>query len=177
MSERSQTHATFVLERYYPVPVERVRDAFANPEMKRQSFGSGDFVERERREDFRVGGVAIHDATHGKGSPLSQFRATYTDITPYERIIYTYDMWLDGVHASTSITTIVLEPSEDGDSSGTRLTFTEQGVHLDGVHSPGPQGGHCRSARRDRCVARRRSTRWRRFEPSSLRSLHQDCTE
>ena len=24
MSERSQTHATFVLERYYPVPVERV---------------------------------------------------------------------------------------------------------------------------------------------------------
>ena len=32
-------------------------------------------------------------------------RATYTDTTPYERIIYTYDMWLDGVHASTSITT------------------------------------------------------------------------
>jgi hypothetical protein len=54
-------------------------------------------------------------------------------------IIYTYDMWLDGVHASTCITTIVLEPSEDGDSSGTRLTFTEQGVHLDGVHGPGPQ--------------------------------------
>jgi hypothetical protein len=48
-------------------------------------------------------------------------------------------MWLDGVHASTSITTIVLEPSEDGDSSGTRLTFTEQGVHLDGVHGQGPQ--------------------------------------
>ena len=59
MSERSQTHATFVLERYYPVPVERVWDAFADPEMKRQWFGSGDFVERERREDFRVGGVAI----------------------------------------------------------------------------------------------------------------------
>ena len=42
MSERSQTHATFVLERYYPVPVERVWDAFADPEMKRQWFGSGD---------------------------------------------------------------------------------------------------------------------------------------
>ena len=45
-------------------------------------------------------------------------------------------MWLDGVHASTSITTIVLEPSEDGDGPGTRLTFTEQGVHVDGVHGP-----------------------------------------
>ncbi len=70
---------------------------------------------------------------------MSQFRATYTDITPYARIIYTYDMWLDGVHASTSITTIVLEPSKDRNGSGTRLTFTEQGVHLDGVHGPGPQ--------------------------------------
>jgi uncharacterized protein YndB with AHSA1/START domain len=39
------------------------------------------------------------------------------------------------VHASTSITTIVFEPTDDG---GTRLTFTEQGVHLDGVHGPGP---------------------------------------
>ena len=78
MSERTQTHATFVLERYYPVPVDRVWDAFADPEMKRQWFGSGDFVEQERREDFRVGGVAIHDARHGKGGPLSQFRATYS---------------------------------------------------------------------------------------------------
>jgi uncharacterized protein YndB with AHSA1/START domain len=32
MSERTQTHATFVLERYYPVPVDRVWDAFADPE-------------------------------------------------------------------------------------------------------------------------------------------------
>jgi uncharacterized protein YndB with AHSA1/START domain len=138
MSERSQTHATFVLERNYPVPVERVWDAFADPEMKRQWFGSAEFVEVERREDFRVGGVAIHDGRR-KGGPLSQFRAIYTDITPNERIIYTYDMWLDGVHASTSITTIVFEPSKDGDGPGTRLTFTEQGVHLDGVHGPGPQ--------------------------------------
>ena len=46
MSERTQTHATFVLERYYPVPVDRVWDAFADPEMKRQWFGSGDFVEQ-----------------------------------------------------------------------------------------------------------------------------------
>ena len=80
MNERSQTHATFVLERYYPVPVERVWDAFADLEMKRQWFGTGDFVEQERREDFRVGGVAIHEAIHRKGGPLSQLRATYTDM-------------------------------------------------------------------------------------------------
>ena len=53
---------------------------------------------------------------------------------------------LDGVHASTSITTIVFEPSEDEGHSGTRLTFTEQGVHLDGVHGPGPQAAAGREA-------------------------------
>ena len=44
-------------------------------------------------------------------------------------------MWLDGMHDSTSITTIVFEPTD----GGTRLTYTEQGVHLDVVHGPGPE--------------------------------------
>lgn len=135
MTDRTQTHATFVLEREYPVPLERVWAAFADPEIKRKWFGSDGFVDTERSEDFRVGGVAIADGYPSGGGPLSQFRATYTDITPNERIVYTYDMWLDGVHASTSITTIVFEPI----GGGTRLTFTEQGVHLDGVHGPGPE--------------------------------------
>jgi uncharacterized protein YndB with AHSA1/START domain len=136
MSDRTQTHATFVLEREYPVPVDRVWAAFADPETKRKWFGSDDFVYVERSDDFRIGGVMIDDGRQGEDGPLSQFRATYTDIAPNERIVYTYDMWLDGVHASTSISTIVIEPAPDG--AGTRLTFTEQGVHLDGVHGPGP---------------------------------------
>ena len=37
----------------------------------------------------------------------------------------------DGRHISTSVTTIVVEP----DDTGTRLTYTEQGVHLDGPDS------------------------------------------
>jgi uncharacterized protein YndB with AHSA1/START domain len=131
----TQTHATFVLEREYPAPVEAVWQAFADPEVKAQWFGSDDFVDVERTDDFRVGGVSTDDGRHGVDGPLSQFRATYTDIVEHQRLIYSYDMWLDGVHASTSITTIVFEPTDDG---GTRLTFTEQGVHLDGVHGPGP---------------------------------------
>ncbi len=146
MTTRSRTHATFVLERFYPVPLDRVWEAFADPEIKRQWFGSPEFIEEARREDFRVGGTAIHDGRRHTTGPLSQFRATYTDIVPHQRIVYTYDMWLDGVHASTSITTIVLEPSEDEAHSGTRLTFTEQGVHLDGVHGPGPEAAAGREA-------------------------------
>jgi uncharacterized protein YndB with AHSA1/START domain len=146
MSDRTQTHATFVLEREYPVPLDRVWAAFADFEIKRKWFGSEDFDYLERSDDFRVGGVMIDNAHLGKGGPLSQYRATYTDITPNQRIVYSYDMWLDGVHASTSISTIVFEPTDDGAGPGTRLTFTEQGVHLDGVHGPGPDAAAGREA-------------------------------
>jgi hypothetical protein len=44
-------------------------------------------------------------------------------------MVFAYDMWVDDRHISTSLTTIAVEP--DGD--GTRLTYTEQGVHLDGL--------------------------------------------
>lgn len=135
MTQRTQTHATFVLEREYPVPVERVWEAFADADVRDKWFGSDEFVYVDQAHDFRVGGVSTDDGHHGEGGPLSRFRATYTDIVPNERIVYSYDMWLDDAHASTSITTIVLEPV----GNGTRLTFAEQGVHLDGVHGPGPE--------------------------------------
>lgn len=146
MTERTQTHATFVLEREYAVPLDRVWGALTKPEMKRQWFGSDDFVYVDRADDFRVGGIWTDDGHHREGGPLSRFRATYTDIAPNERIIYTYDMWLDEAHASTSITTIVLAPIVAGDTQRTRLTFTEQGVHLDGVHGPGPDAAAGREA-------------------------------
>lgn len=130
----TQTHATFTLERTYDQPVARVWSAFADAEIKKQWFGSSEFSDVEFAEDFRIGGTAINNGRRAD-SPLSEFRATYTDIVEHERIVYAYDMWLGGAHASTSITTITLEPAD----GGTLLTFTEQGVHLDGVHGPGPE--------------------------------------
>jgi hypothetical protein len=44
-------------------------------------------------------------------------------------VVFAYDMWVDDRHISTSLTTIVVEP----DADGTLLTYTEQGVHLDGL--------------------------------------------
>ncbi len=128
---RTQTHATFVIERDYAAPIDRVWAAFADKDVKEQWFGGGDFQDVESSEDFRIGGIAINNGASDGGR--SEFRATYTDIVDRERIVYTYDMWLDGAHASTSITTVVFEPTAEG----THLTFTEQGVHLDGVHGPG----------------------------------------
>jgi uncharacterized protein YndB with AHSA1/START domain len=133
-TEHTETHATFVIERNYEAPLGAVWAAFADPDIKRQWFGNPNFIEYDATEDFRVGGVAANSGRWVDG-PQSEFRATYTDIIDQERIVYTYDMWLDGSHASTSLTTIIFEPAD----AGTRLTFTEQGVHLDGVHGPGPE--------------------------------------
>ena len=47
------------------------------------------------------------------------------------RIVYAYDMHLEGTRISVSLGTVELEPEGDG----TRLTYTEQGAYLDGLDS------------------------------------------
>jgi uncharacterized protein YndB with AHSA1/START domain len=135
MTGRSQTHHDFTLERTFPVPLEAVWAAFADQEAKRLWFAAETegLSMTAYDEDFRVGGHGMNEGSF-HGGPSHRFRSTYTDIVEHERIIYTYDMWLDDTHISTSITTIVFEPAE----GGTRLTLTEQGVHLDG-HDSGEQ--------------------------------------
>ena len=127
--QHSQTHATFVLERTFPVAVEAVWHALSDNAARDQWFGAGSaFDTREKSHDFRVGGLAVEDG-QWHGGPTSRFSSTYTDIVEHKRIVFTYDMWVDGRHMSTSLTTIVLEPA----GKQTRLTYTEQGVHLDGL--------------------------------------------
>jgi len=132
VTERSQIHATFVIERSYPVPVEAVWHALSDNDVRDQWFGAGDaFDVQEKSHEFRVGGHGIEQG-QWHGGPRSRFTSTYTDIVDLQRVVFTYDMWVEERHMSTSLTTIVLEP--DGDH--TRLTYTEQGVHLDGLDSP-----------------------------------------
>jgi uncharacterized protein YndB with AHSA1/START domain len=130
-TERSQTHATFVIERTFPVPVAQVWHALSDNDARDQWFGGGSaFDTKDKSHDFRVGGHGIEDG-QWHGGPRSRFESTYTDIVDQHRIVFTYDMWVDDQHMSTSLTTIAVEP----DGAGTRLTYTEQGVHFDGLDS------------------------------------------
>jgi uncharacterized protein YndB with AHSA1/START domain len=129
ITERSQAHATFAIERDYPVPVEAVWRALSEEEARAHWFGGGDaFAIEERSHEFRIGGHGIEDG-QWHGGPRSRFVSTYTDIVDNQRMVFTYDMWVDGQHMSTSLTTIALEPAGDG----THLNYTEQGVHFDGL--------------------------------------------
>jgi uncharacterized protein YndB with AHSA1/START domain len=130
-TENSQAHATFVVERRYDASVGQVWEALSDNDARDQWFSGGDaFTATEKSHDFRVGG---HGTEEGQwhGGPTSKFLSTYTDIVEHQRIVFTYDMWVDDAHLSTSLTTMALEP----DGAATRLTYTEQGVHYDGLDS------------------------------------------
>jgi uncharacterized protein YndB with AHSA1/START domain len=125
--ERRLARSGFTLTRDYPVPVERVWDAFAVEAQKNAWFGGGDAWESgEWAFDFRVGGRDVAEGTFHDG-PTSRYVATYTDIVEHVRIVTTYDMWLDGEHMSTSVASLEFEPVADG----TRFTHVEHGVFFD----------------------------------------------
>src|ERR1700734_4434748 len=133
MTERSALHDTFVIERAYPVPASRVFGAFANKEAKDTWGDTGDLSEpgadaAESAFDFRVG----EHERFGFGYQGISYRydARYNEIPPGQRIIYSYEMYADGVRISVSVATIEFAPAADG--TGTRLTWTEQGAFLDG---------------------------------------------
>ena len=85
--ERSQTHATFVLERSYPVPVSAVWHALSDNDARDQWFGGGaEFDAHEKSHEFRVGGHAVEEG-QWHGGPRSRFHSAYTDIVDQQRIV------------------------------------------------------------------------------------------
>jgi uncharacterized protein YndB with AHSA1/START domain len=132
--ERRLARAGFTLQRDYPVPRERVWNAFADENQKRGWWGAVDsIVPGEWAFDFRVGGRDISEGAFHNG-PLSRYEATYTDIVEHVRIVTTYDMWIDGDHMSTSVASLEFEPI----TGGTRFTHVEHGVFFDQFWADAP---------------------------------------
>jgi len=133
-TERRIARAGFTLTRDYPVHLERVWAAFAEEEQKLAWFGAGDTFEAgEWAFDFHVGGRDVAEGTFHDG-PVSRYEGTYTDIVEQVRIVTTYDMWLDGVHMSTSVASFEFEPIDDD----TRFTHVEHGLFFDQFWADGP---------------------------------------
>lgn len=132
MTEHSVVHATFVVERSYPVPPARVFAAWADPAIKAQWFGAPDESSVDPAVfDFRVGGREFNSGTAPNGQAY-RYDAHFHDIVPNQRIVYAYEMQLDNVRISVSLATIELIP----EGTGTRMLVTEQGAYLDGLDTP-----------------------------------------
>jgi len=129
--ERSTTQSTFVIERTYNAPPQRVFDAWADPAAKAQWFGPRERPKDAHSMEFRVGGRE-HLAVQVTDGPTFHFDAVYQDIVPGQRIIYAYDMHNGNTRISVSLAVVELEAH----GAGTRLTLTEHGVYLDGHDTP-----------------------------------------
>ena len=134
--KRNVSHGVFTLERTYPtVTPQRVFDAFASIEGKNGWFTAPNdrWTIAERAMDFRVGG---RERLMGKWASglVTEFDALYFGIVPGERIVYAYEMRLDGRKISVSLATFEFKAVPGG---GTHLIHTEQGAFLDGYDDNG----------------------------------------
>lgn len=132
MTERSVVHASFAIERRYDASPARVFAAFADPVAKRRwsaCHDEGGLGEHEL--DFREGGRETMRGAPAEGGVYAM-NATFQEILPDQRIVYSYELLRDDLRLSISLATI--EFHRDG--AGTRLLFTEQAAFLDGHDRP-----------------------------------------
>lgn len=132
--DRSVVHGAFHLERAYDATAEQVFKALSDEAAKgRWFYGPEGWRLIERAMDFRVGG---RERVKGgfEGGITTTFDAIYHDIVPRERIVYTYEMRLDGRKISVSLATMQIKP--DGERR-TKLLVDEQGAFLDGYDDVG----------------------------------------
>jgi len=121
-------HGSFTIGRTLQAPVEKVWAAFADPIAKKKWFKGPDDLAEEHTMDFRVGGSEHNSGVMHDGLK-HRFEAHYYDIVPNERLIYTYEMYLDDRRISVSLATMEFQKQ----GTATYLQLTEDGVFLDGL--------------------------------------------
>lgn len=127
----SSVYGSFTIERTFDAPIEKVWAAFADQAAKERWFKGPDDAPDDHTMDFRVGGREHNQGKFHDGTE-HRFEALYYDIVPLERIIYTYEMYINGQRISVSLAAIVFER----DGNGTKLSLGESGVFLDGFDKP-----------------------------------------
>lgn len=130
------TFDTFTLERTLAAPPEKVFEAFSTAELKQQWFhGPTEWEHLGYGLDFREGG---HEFDEGgpSGEWSSRFDAIYHEIVPGQRIVYSYEMAINGKRISVSLATLQFLPDDAKSVGGCRLVLTEQGAYFDGGDNP-----------------------------------------
>jgi uncharacterized protein YndB with AHSA1/START domain len=130
-------HADFSIERGFRASPARVFAAWATSEARATWFVGGEgWTQLLREFDFREGGRERVVGRKGSGT-ISDFRASYIEIIPDSRIVFSYEMVLNEQRISASLATIELWPEENG----ARMKLTEQGAYLVAYDPQGDDNG------------------------------------
>src|ERR1700722_15293965 len=130
MTRQPISHGSFTIERTYNASPSRVCAAWSDVEIKARWFiGPEGYTESRREMNFEPGGSEILQGRFPTGKE-TLYIARFHQIVKDERIVYVYDMRLNGVHPSLSVATVEIEPV----ALGTRLIYTEQIAYLDGTN-------------------------------------------
>lgn len=133
MEQQSVLHNTFVIERMYPQPPEKVFAALSDPVKKRLWYAVG--VETFEM-DFRPGGLETTVSRLKENSPFPGVSLTsevvYQDIVEGRRVVFAQTMSLGGRHISSALITFELLKSEQG----TDLILTHQAAFFEGSDGP-----------------------------------------
>ena len=151
MPDRSTQFATFTVERDIAFPPASVFRAFADLDAKRRWFGDPGGTDTEHALDFRVGGLEHSSGGSPEAGGWFTYDATYQDIVPGERIVYTYAMTIDGNRISASVATIELAPQRRRHAPPPHRAGR---VPRRPRHQRRPRARHERADRRARRVAR-----------------------
>jgi uncharacterized protein YndB with AHSA1/START domain len=133
MTERTVTCNTFTIERTLAASPERAFEAFADASQKARWLAPLDDealgeVFAHAEFDFKVGGHERFTFVEEDGRKM-RYDATFYDIVPTQRIVYSYEMYSNDSRISISVASIQFLEAADS----TTLVWTEQGAFLDGL--------------------------------------------
>ena len=133
-AKAAAVRGAFTIERTFKATPAQVFKAFTDERAKSRWFaGGGDdpkLVEREM--DVRPGGREVA-VGKWKSGVTTRFDAYYFDVVPDRRLVYAYEMHLDGRKISVSLACVEIEPHP----AGVKLKVAEQAVFLDGYDDNG----------------------------------------
>ena len=137
MESPSTVQSTFVIERSYPKPPEKVFAAFSDPKKKRRWYADSPATEVLTYDtDFRVDGIERLSSRMKEGTPVAgaviEWRNCFMDIVPNQRIVISQSMDFRNKRVSVALVTIELLKTE----KGTDLICTHHAAFFEGADGP-----------------------------------------